>query len=278
MRNRIVHSCLPLFLLLAAAAPASAGLVDVAVSGDELTAEIDLAGVIDGDLAVRFEDSINLSASSLGASVALLGSTDLLDVASRLPALSVAVPSAYPVRLAIEPPTTGGLAFDGVVEIEIYTDDLTYVLGSTLRLFAAPLNGDFVDITKSVDGGSYRVRGSKGEFSEFVIADDLRSVDTVIDEKHDRLDALLDAHEADIAAGVYSTLVGFLDDVKTEYLADDEEGAIEALDDFIDEVESNRGANVPETWRAARDLENVAGKLLAAAETLRFSLEIAAGS
>lgn len=278
MKNRIATCCLPAFLLLAAAAPASAGLTDVAVSGDELTAKIDLAGAIDGDLAVRFEDSSNLSASSLGASVGLLSSTELLDVASRLPALSVAVPSAYPVRLTIEPPTTGGLAFDGVAEIEIYTNDLTYVLGSTLRLFAAPLNGDFVDITTSVDGGSYRVRGSKGEFSEFVIADDQRSVDTVIVEKHDRLDALLDAHEADIAAGVYSTLVGFLDDVKTRYDADDEDGALDALDDFVGEVESNRGANVPETWRAARDLENVAGKLLAAAETLRFSLEIAAGS
>lgn len=278
MRNRIAICCLPVFLLLGAAAPASAGLNNLHVSGDELTAEIDLAGAVDGDLAVRFEDSSNLSTSSLGASVALLGSTELLDVASRLPALSVAVPSAYPVRLTIEPPTTGGLAFDGVVEIEIYTNDLTYVLGSTLRLFAAPLNGDFVDITKSVDGGSYRVRGSKGEFSEFVIADDLRSVDTVILEKIDRLEDTLTEHEADVDATVYSTLTALLADVESEYDADDEEDALDALDDFIDEVESNRGADVPETWRAARDLENVAGKLLAAAETLRFSLEIAAGS
>lgn len=278
MRNRIVISCLPILLLLGAAAPASAGLINLGVSGDELTAEIDLAGAIDGDVAVRFEDSTNLSTTSLGASVALLGTLDLLDVQSRLPALAVAVPSAYPVLLTIEPATTSGLSFDGVAEIEIYTNDLTYVLGSTLRLFAAPLNGDFVDITKSIDGGSYRVRGSKGEFSEFVIVDDLRSVDTVILDKIDRLDDTLTEHESDIDATVYATLAGYLADVESDYDADDEDGALDALDDFVDEVESNRGANIPETWRAARDLENVAGKLLAAAETLRFSLEIAAGS
>lgn len=278
MKNRVATSNLLLVLLLGVAAPASAGLIDLDVSGDDFTAEIDLAGALDGDLAVRFEDSTNLSTTSLGASVDLLGVLDLLDVQSRLPALSVAVPTAYPVRLTIEPATTSGLSFDGVVEIEIYTNDLTYVLGSTLRLFAAPLNGDFVDITKSIDGGSYRVRGSKGEFSEFVIAIDLRSVDVVIDEKLDRLDGLLDEHESDIASGVHATLMNLLDDVETEYLASDEEDAIDALDDFVGEVESNRGANIPDTWRAARDLENVAGKLLAAADTLRFSLVLKAGS
>lgn len=277
MRIRNVSSYLLSLLLLGAAVPASAGLFDVAVTGDELTAGISLGG-LDGELAVRFEDSTNLSTTSLGASVDLLDTTELLDVASRLPSTSVAVPSAYPVRLTIEPATTSGLSFDGVAEIEVYTNDLTYVLGSTLRLFAAPVNGDFVDITKSISGGSYRVRGSKGEFSEFVIANDLRSVDDVIDEKHDRLDNLLDEHEADIASGVFTTLVGWLDDVHTEYVAGDEEEAIAALDDFVATVESNRGTNIPETWRAARDLENVAGKLIAAAETLRFSLEIKAGS
>lgn len=277
MRIRNVSSYLLSLLLLGAAVPASAGLFDVAVTGDELTAGISLGG-LDGELAVRFEDSTNLSTTSLGASVDLLDTTELLDVASRLPSTSVAVPSAYPVRLTIEPATTSGLSFDGVAEIEVYTNDLTYVLGSTLRLFAAPVNGDFVDITKSISGGSYRVRGSKGEFSEFVIANDLRSVDDVIDEKHDRLDSLLDEHEADIASGVFTTLVGWLDDVHTEYVAGDEEEAIAALDDFVATVESNRGTNIPETWRAARDLENVAGMLIAAAETLRFSLEIKAGS
>lgn len=277
MRIRNVSSYLLSLLLLGAAVPASAGLFDVAVTGDELTAGISLGG-LDGELAVRFEDSTNLSTTSLGASVDLLDTTELLDVASRLPSTSVAVPSAYPVRLTIEPATNSGLSFDGVAEIEVYTNDLTYVLGSTLRLFAAPVNGDFVDITKSISGGSYRVRGSKGEFSEFVIANDLRSVDDVIDEKHDRLDSLLDEHEADIASGVFTTLVGWLDDVHTEYVAGDEEEAIAALDDFIATVESNRGTNIPETWRAARDLENVAGMLIAAAETLRFSLEIKAGS
>jgi Family of unknown function (DUF6689) len=284
MRDRIFtcQRLLTLVVLAAVAAvgaaPASAGLINLSVSGDDFTAEIDLAGAIDGDLEVSFEDSTNLSTSTLGASVSLLGVLDLLDVASRLPTTSIAVPTAFPVMLTIEPSTSSGLSFEGVVDIEIYTNDLTYVLGSKLRLFAAPLNGDFVDITQSIAGGSYRVRGSKGEFSEFVIVTDLRSIDTVIDEKLDRLEDALSEFESDIDSTVYATLEDYLDDVETEYDGEDEEAAIDALDDFIDTVESNSGTNIPDEWRAARDLDNVAGILRSIAGTLRFSLEIKAAS
>lgn len=273
MKIRVFSFPLLLLWLFAAAAPASAGLVNLSVSGDELTADIDLAGALDGELAVTFEDSTNLSTTTLGASVELLGSAEILAVNARMPLGSIALPTAYPVMLTIEPGTSSGLEFDGVVEIEVYTNDLTYVLGSTLRLFAAPLNGDFEDITTSIAGGSYRVRGSKGEFSEFVIVNDLRSTDTVIGVKLDRLADALEDHESDITSStVYSTLEGYLDDVETEYDADDYSDAIDALDDFIDTVETNSGTNIPDTWRAARDLDNVAGKLRSIAETLRFSL------
>ena len=273
MKIRVFSFPLLLLLLFAAAAPVSAGLVNLSVSGDELTAGIDLSGALDGELAVTFEDSTNLSTTTLGASVELLGSAEILAVNARMPLGSIALPTAYPVMLTIEPGTSSGLEFDGVVEIEVYTNDLTYVLGSTLRLFAAPLNGDFEDITTSIAGGSYRVRGSKGEFSEFVIVNDLRSTDTVIGVKIDRLRDALEDHESDITSStVYSTLEGYLDDVETEYDADDYTDAIDALDDFLDTVETNSGTSIPETWRAARDLDNVAGKLRSIAETLRFSL------
>lgn len=273
MRIRIFIFPFLLLLLLAEVAPASAGLVNLSVSGDDFTADIDLAGAIDGDLAVEFEDSTNLSTTTLGASVDLLDATEIAAVNARMPTSSVALPTAYPVMLTLEPGTSSGLEFDGVVEIEVYTNDLTYVLGSTLRLFAAPLSGDFEDITHTISSGSYRVRGSKGEFSEFVIVNDLRSTDTVIDVKIDRLRGTLEAHETDITSTtVYSTLEGYLDDVETEYDADDYTDAIDALDDFIDTVETNSGASIPDTWRAARDLDNVAGKLRSIAQTLRFSL------
>lgn len=259
-------------ILLAAAAPASAGLIGASVGGDVFEADIDLADPIDGKLEVSFGDSTGLSTTSLGASASLLDSVDLLEIQSRLPDTSVSVPSGYPVLVTIEPPTTGGLSFEGIATIEIYTDDLTYLLGSKLRLFAAPIGGDFTDITESMDGGSYRVRGSKGEFSQFVIATDLRSVDTVIVAKIDRLDDHLTTHQADIDSTVHSTLTGLLDDVETAHAADDLAGALGDLDDFIDTVENNRGTAIPDQWRAARDLENVAGKLRAAADTLRFSL------
>lgn len=278
MSNRIFTFPILLASLFVAALPASAGLVNLSVSGDELTADIDLAGGLDGELLVELEDSTNLSTTTLGASVDLLGALDILDVISRMPLGSISLPTAYPVRLTIEPGTSSGLEFDGVVEIEVYTNDLTYVLGSTLRLFAAPLNGDFEDITTSISGGSYRVRGAKGEFSEFVIVNDLRSVDTVIGVKLDRLEDALEEHESDIDSTVYAILESYLADVATEYAGDDEEAAIEALDDFVDTVETNSGTNIPDTWRAARDLDNVAGKLRSIAATLRFSLVLKAGS
>jgi hypothetical protein len=260
-------------LLFAEVAPASAGLINLSVTGDEFTADIDLAGAIDGELTVEFEDSTSLSTSTIGATVELLGALDIVAVNGRMPTGSIALPTAYPVMVTIEPGTSSGLEFDGVVEIEVYTNDLTYVLGSTLRLFAAPLNGDFEDITHTHSSGSYRVRGSKGEFSEFVVVNDLRSTDTVIGVKIDRLRGTLEDHETDITSStVYSTLEGYLDDVETEYDADDYADAIDALDDFIDEVETNSGSSIPDTWRAARDLDNVAGKLRSIAGTLRFSL------
>lgn len=278
MKNRFFIFPIVLLPLVVAASPASAGLINLSVSSDELTADIDLAGALDGELLVELEDSTNLSTTSLGASVDLLDLLDILDVNSRMPLGAISLPTAYPVKLTIEPGTSSGLEFDGVVEIEVYTNDLTFVLGSTLRLFAAPLNGDFEDITTSISGGSYRVRGSKGEFSEFVIANDLRSVDTVIGVKLARLADVLVEHESDIDPTVYATLESYLGDVATEYDAEDEEEAIEALDDFLDTVESNSGPNIPNTWRAARDLDNVAGKLRSIAETLRFSLGLKAGS
>jgi hypothetical protein len=210
--------------------------------------------------------------STIGATVELLGALDIVAVNGRMPTGSIALPTAYPVMVTIEPGTSSGLEFDGVVEIDVYTNDLTYVLGSTLRLFAAPQNGDFEDITHTISSGSYRVRGSKGEFSEFVVVNDLRSTDTVIGVKIDRLRGTLEDHESDINSTVYSALEAYLDDVETEYDADDYDDAIDALDDFIDEVETNSGANIPDTWRAARDLDNVAGKLRSIAGTLRFSL------
>ena len=39
-------------------------------------------------------------------------------------------------------------------------------------------------------------------------------------------------------------------------------------------MEDHSGSDIPEVWRAARDLDNVAGYLRAGADTLRFSLNL----
>jgi hypothetical protein len=53
--------------------------------------------------------------------------------------------------------------------------------------------------------------------------------------------------------------------------------AIAEIDGFVAEVEAHSGTDIPDVWRAARDVENVAGYLLGAAATLRFSLDLRRG-
>jgi hypothetical protein len=44
------------------------------------------------------------------------------------------------------------------------------------------------------------------------------------------------------------------------------------MDSFSARVSARAGSAIPDTWRAARDLHNSAGELLAGANTLVFSI------
>lgn len=262
-----------------AAVPAAAsGIAGVKVEGNVLEAKVRLPGGVGADLTVAFEQVVGLSAESLGLSVRLLDAADLLLLANRLPSSLVSVPSGFPVLLTIEPPQTGGLSFSGVASIELYTHALTYLPGCPFRLFAAPLGGAFADITESNSGGSYRVRGRKGEFSEFLIVADVRTVDQGIGVKFSSLGQKLTSHAAAIEPAVYADLVALLDAAETAYGSGDTLGAIAAVEAFADTVEEHSGADVPDVWRSARDLTNAAGDLRAAASTLRFSLLLKANA
>lgn len=266
-------------LLLVPAVPAAAsGIVGAQVEGNAVEAKIRLPGGVGADLTVAFEQVVGLSPASLGLSVQLLDAADLLALASRLPSSLVSVPSGFPVLLTIEPPQTGGLSFSGVATVELYTHALTFVPGCPFRLYAAPLGGAFHDITESNAGGSYRVRGTKGEFSEFLIVADLRTVEQAIDVKFSRLGQKLTSHAAAITPAVYSDLVALLDAAEAAYGSGDTLGAIAAVETFADTVESHSGADIPDVWRSARDLDNAAGDLRAAAATLRFSLLLKANA
>ncbi len=256
---------------MAIAAPAHAGVVDVTVDGDSLALQVRLPGV-GADVTVSFEQVVGLSPENLGISAELLGPVELSQIASRLPSSLVSVPTGFPLLLTLEPPPSGGLSFSGVVTIELYTHDLVYVPGSPLRLFSAPLDGPFRDITESASAGSYRVRGRKGQFCQFLIVSDLRPVDAVIATKLTRLRGELDDHGSEIEPTELDALDALLADVEAAVSAGDTVAAIEKVEAFEAEVQAASGAKVPDVWRSAGDLTDVAGRLRAAASTLRYSL------
>jgi len=261
-----------LVAILVPAAPAAAGIVDVTIDGDTATAEISLAGGISAELTIAFEDAVGLSEANLGLDAELVSVLDS-SLLARLPQLA-SIPAGFPVLVTIEPPSTGGLSFTGLAAIGLYTHDLTYAAGSPLRLFSAPVGGAFVDVTDEMSSGSYRVRGGKGDFSEFLIVADVRSVDTVIGEKLDRAEDLLDEHWSALDSTLASQLDSQLSSVRTKWQAGQTSSALAHVENFLDKLEKASASEAPNVWRSARDLDNVAGLLRAAGETLHFSLTL----
>jgi hypothetical protein len=270
-----------LFLVVAltclVASPVQAGIASVEVDGSELTAELSLLGGTAAELTITFEDVVGLSESNMGLSVSPVSLLDL-SLLGRLPSTLTSLLGGFPLLLTVEPPTSGGLSFEGVVTIELYTHDLLYASGCPFRLFAASLGGGFVDITESHSSGSYRVAGVKGGFSQFLILADLRSVDTVIGGKFDRLGDLLTAYASDIDSVVLAQLESLLVSAHDFYQDDKLVQAIQKIEQFESKVEQHSGSDIPDVWRSARDLDNVAGLLRAAAGTLRFSLGLKSNS
>jgi hypothetical protein len=258
------------FALLLPAVDSEAGITSVTISGDEAEIEIDV-GLLSVELLLTFEEVTGLSAANLGLDASAVSLLDL-GLLARLPNL-ISLVGGLLLIVDVVPPSTGGLSFDGIVTVELYTTLLTYTSGTKLRLFAAHGGGGFHDVTEYVGSGSYRVRGSKGDFSEFLILLDLRSIDTIIETKFERLWDLLDEYDTQIDSNVLDDLEELLADAEEDYDEDELALAIEHVEDFIDEVIDHSGSDVPDTWRAARDLDNVAGLLRSAAATLRFSLD-----
>jgi hypothetical protein len=262
---------------LAATPLAAQGISSIQISGSTAVAQISLAGGVSAELRLEFGTVSGLSASSLGLQAALVDPSDLTLLA-RLPPGVGAVTTAFPVLVTIAPPTLGGLDFSNTVSISLHTENLSYVPGTPLRLFAAAANGPFADITHYVGSGSYRGRGDRGSFSEFLIAPDLRALDDVVDAKLDALDAALARHDAAITPAIADDLESLAETVRAEAENGDPEAAIDALDDWLALVTGSAGTDVPNRWRALRDVTNAAGELLSLGRTLRFSLALQAGS
>ena len=263
-------SGLALALLAGVPAWAGAGIASVEVTPNHAAVRIELPGNVKADLDIAFEQALGLTADSLGISARLVNPSDL-NLLSRLPSTG-GIPAAFPVLITIEPPASGALAFSGIVSIDLHTHNLNYVTGTPLRLFAAEIGKNFQDLTGSMGMGSMRTGGSKGGFSEFLIASDLRPIATVIDDKFKRLQGILDANAGAIPGALAATLQTQLRAARTAYDANDPVTASDRIGTFADTVKQNSGASIPDVWRSARDVTNVAGDLRAGAATLKFSL------
>lgn len=269
-------ACLTLALALGLPAAAQDGIGDISIVGNQLRARLDLSPVIDADLTLTFEDVVGLTERSIGLSAELI---DPLDpgILSRLPS-SASIPSAFPVRLWIQPPVAEPLTFSGVVQIELYTHNLTYAAGTPLRLFAARPGGWFTDISAYMGTGSYRVRGSRGGFSEFLIILEPRLLATVINRKFDQLANQLSAYADHIEPQTLTELLQLHTDAEAAWQAGDRAEAFDLVEQFAEVARQHSGEDIPDVWRSDRNLVNVAGLLRATAATLRFSLNLDPGT
>lgn len=250
--------------------------LNVSVDGNVFSADLQVPGGYSAKLTVTFEDVVGLSADSLNVSASAVNPLDA-SLLARLGSSVSGIPVAFPMLVEIEPDPARGLTFSGVVNVELYTHDLEFVAGSPFRLYSAPLGGAFQDVTTSHSAGSYRSGGTKGNFSEFIIVIDSRSPATSSGDKLASLRSLLDGYANSLDTDIYNELSGILSAAESAYASGALVAAVTYAEAFADAVE-NHGSAIPNVWSAAASLENIAGKLRAAAGTLRFSLILAINS
>lgn len=243
--------------------------VTVAVAGNVATVRVDLPTQQTlAEVILTFDDSLGLNAGSLGVSARLVDVSDPA-LQSRLPDGSLnRLDPSFPLMVTIEPPTLGGLSFQRTVRVEVHTHALTYAAGSQLRLFKAPLNGSFRDITDEIAPGSVRARGTTGGFSQFLVLTDLRPTSNVVTDKFARLQSLI----ALLPLSERGPLQMSADTAQSALDQGQYGDALAALDQLRARVAARAGTAIPSQWRATRDTDNQAGELLAATATLSFSI------
>jgi hypothetical protein len=263
-------STLMLAGLMAAAGSASAELLPVSIeaSGNVAHARIGADSTPMAEVTLAFRDASNLNAASIGISAEQIDPTDPALLA-RLPAGLLTQPaSGLPLLVTIEPPADGGLSFRDTGRVEIHTHALAYAVGSSFRLFKAPLNGSFRDVTDEIAQGSVRARGTYGGFSQFLIVTDLRPTGDVVEEKFSRLRTGVAA----VPEPERAAFDALLDDAQAAVARADYAAAIADIDAFRARADERGGDYIANEWRAARDVTNHAGELAAGAASLRFSV------
>jgi len=242
--------------------------VSVNVVGNVATAQIGNPTNPIAELTLSFDDASGLTPASLGIRASTIDITDP-NLLARLPdPRLVRLDSALPLLVTIEPPATGGLRFRRSGRFELHTHALAYSLGSNLRVFKAPIGGQFRDTTEEIAQGSVRARSRYGGFSQFVIATDLRETGAVVSEKI----ATLRARVASLQASEQPAFTAQLDTVESAVASQDYTTALAAIDLISDRAQARAGNGLLDEWRATHDADNQAGELLAGAATLKFSV------
>lgn len=252
--------------------------IPLTIEGNRALGTIALQGGIEADLTISFETVTGLSANALEATATLVDPADPA-LSARLPGM-VSVLEAFPVLVRISPTNASTLAFHGVVKVELHTGNLHLHPSEPKSLFKAPNGGFFQDITTNEASGSYRVCGSGGGFSEFLIVSDnqgmlqVQLLDLVIINKFINLTATLTQHASSMPLLVYLTLQTRLVQARALFDGGNLLGAITKITSFSDYAKAHSGGDIPDVWRADDPtLVNVAGLLRAGADTLRFSLQ-----
>lgn len=242
--------------------------VVVSVSGNTATARISLPGNIGADLTLAFDSTQNLSPANIGISAQLV-EVNASGLVSRLPdALLCSVPSAFPMLITIEP--SGAFSFTNSYSVNIHTSNLVYASGTPLRIFKAPVGGNFVDITEDVNPGSVNTRGREGGFSQFLVVADLRPNSSVAVSKFNALSTRIS--NSAMPSSLRTQLSGTLAAALTAFNANDYATAILRMNDFRAQVHAQAGSGLANVWRATRDLDNAEGVLDGMAATLTFTL------
>ncbi len=270
---RHVGALIALAALLLSQNALAAGPLNVSVDDNVLTADLQVAGGYAAKLTVTFENVVGLSAESLNISATAVNPLDAA-LLSRLGASVGSIPAAFPMLVQIEPDPARGLSFSGTVTVSLYTHNLEFLAASPLRLYSAPLGGAFTDVTSNHGAGSYRSDGTKGNFSEFIIVAETRTPLQASADKLAQLRTMLDGYSADLDADIYNELSGLLSAAESAFAGNSLVAAVTYAETFADAVEDH-GSAIPNVWGAAHSLENIGGRLRAAAATLRFSLTLA---
>jgi hypothetical protein len=278
MTRNALNYCLFASKLLIASVCASSAIASTVVtvtSANSARADFALGGtpsnpLYTGTLFLTFEAPVALSVANLNISASIINPADPLLTARLSGGSNVSIPNNFPVMISVSPPAAGGLEFINSAQVELYTTKLSLTDGQTYRLYKAPANGMFFDITRDVIAGSIRCRARTSGFSDFMMVVDNRALSDAAQDKYAFLAARLD--DPAIAATTRGLLQVDLDESLEEFLEGDYEDARIELDDLELRIDSAAGVDVPNRWIAGNTLDNIAGSVESEAATLDFYL------